>query len=390
MNLYRIIILLLQSIYSYLFIILLICSCTNSKSDKNDNINSILIKDSDLNKKYKLSEIIDSVLLIPLETNDSCLIGNISKILMVGDTICILDGKVNRILYFDKQGKFISAISHMGRAPFEYLSLDDFCRLNNGNIAVINSSIKKLIIYNSKGEGVDVQKLPFFADALEQLNDSILVFNGSSFEDRIILWNYKQQRIINSYIKYDKRFSRRILKPFTKYGEEVFWRQNFHSELFKVDENKLYKVRKVDFGKHSFKGEVVQGAMGLYILPSNVAEIYYYTETPNYIVFRFSCEDLSENPYFVFHSKNSKQNIVLNEVNFIDDMIYYPTPPQVVIDAPEERFISILTPSFWFNYLEKEELHHVKHKNFNILKEQIKNIHFSDNPVIAIYTLKPF
>lgn len=96
LNLYRII-LLSQSIYSYLFIILLICSCTNSKSDKNDNINSILIKDSDLNKKYKLSEIIDSVLLIPLETNDSCLIGNISKILMVGDTICILDGKVNRI-----------------------------------------------------------------------------------------------------------------------------------------------------------------------------------------------------------------------------------------------------------------------------------------------------
>lgn len=71
-------------------------------------------------------------------------------------------------------------------------------------------------------------------------------------------------------------------------------------------------------------------------------------------------------------------------------MIYYPTPPQVVIDAPEERFISILTPSFWFNYLEKEEHHHVKQKNFNILKEQIKNIQFSDNPVIAIYTLKPF
>lgn len=387
MYLYKII-LLFRSIYFYLFIVLIVYSCTYDKSDK--NVNSISIKDSDFNKKYKLSEIIDSVLLIPLETNDSCLIGNISKILMSGDTICILDEKVNRILYFDKQGKFISAISHIGRAPFEYLSLDDFCRLSNGNIAVVNSSIKKLIIYNSKGEGVAVQRLPFFADALEQLNDSILVFNGSSFEDRVILWNYKQQRKMNSYIKYDKRFSRRILKPFIKYGEEVFWRQNFHSELFKVGENELSKVREVDFGKHSFKGEVVQGVMGLYMLPSNVAEMYYYTETLNYIVFRFSCEDLGENPYFVFHSKNSKQNIVLNEVNFVDDMTYYPTPPQVIADVPEERFISILIPSFWFNYLEKEGHYYAEHKNFNTLKEQIKNIQFSDNPVIAIYKLKPF
>lgn len=160
--------------------------------------------------------------------------------------------------------------------------------------------------------------------------------------------------------------------------------------MFKVGENELSKVREVDFGKHSFKGEVVQGVMGLYMLPSNVAEMYYYTETLNYIVFRFSCEDLGENPYFVFHSKNSKQNIVLNEVNFVDDMTYYPTPPQVIADAPEERFISILIPSFWFNYLEKEGHYYAEHKNFNTLKEQIKNIQFSDNPVIAIYKLKPF
>ena len=60
---------------------------------------------------------------------------------------------------------------------------------------------------------IALQELPFFADSFEILNDSILIFNGAAFEDQVVLWDYRNKKRINSYLKYTPHYNCRPLKP---------------------------------------------------------------------------------------------------------------------------------------------------------------------------------
>lgn len=364
-------------------------ACQNSSKDFGGTV--IVVNEIDLKKPYKLSDVMNEFQLIPLETNDSCLIGECTKISIVNDLIYVLDAKSNQLLCFDKQGRYIKKIGEIGRGPNEYLLLDDYCFLKNGNVMVLDTYPNKLIEYNAQGGVETIQKLPFCADALECLNDSVLIFNGACFEDPVILWNYRQKKRINSFLKFDEKFAGKLLKTFTKFGDEIFWSREYHQELFGVEEGELVVKRSIDFGKYNSTGEFVKGFMGLYFLPAGVASMWYYSETPDYITFHFSCDVITENPFFSFYSKKTKRNIILNQERFIDDLTYYISPPQVVTDAPNGGFIAVLQTSVWFNHL--EELGKNKQyepESFNALKEKLKDVQFSDNPVIAIYQLKPF
>lgn len=372
----------------FLMLFLFVIGCKNHMQNINET--TIIIGDADWKTSYKLSDVVEDVQIIPLETQDTCLVGECNKITVTDEYIYILDSKSNRLYCFDRKGKFVRNIGEIGRAPNEYLSLRDFCILKNGNIALLDNYPNKLIIYNNLGEVKTVQRLPFCSDALEYLNDSIFVFNGSCTEDRVLLWNFNQKKQINSFVKYDERFCSRLLKTFTRVGDDLFWRREYHQELFHVKEQSLTVGRKIDFGEHNFTGEVVKGFMGLYFLPPDVADLSYYTENHDYIVFRFSCNAVSEETFVVFHSKRTKRNIILNQDYFIDDITYY-FPPRIETDTPDGRFVAVLETSWWLDHLNKiEKCDKNNPENFQILKEKLNGINFSDNPVVLIYKLKQF
>ena len=81
---------------------------------------------------------------------------------------------------------------------------------------------------------IALQELPFFADSFEILNDSILIFNGAAFEDQIILWDYRNKKRINSYLKYTPHYNCRPLKPFTKCNNEILWQREFEQMLYVI------------------------------------------------------------------------------------------------------------------------------------------------------------
>ena len=69
------------------------------------------------------------------------------------------------------------------------------------------------------GMPIALQELPFFADSFEILNDSILIFNGAAFEDQVVLWDYRNKKRINSYLKYTPHYNcrHRGAKPLRRY-----------------------------------------------------------------------------------------------------------------------------------------------------------------------------
>jgi hypothetical protein len=108
----------------YFFAIgLLLVSCNNS-------VKSDLPYQIDLGKSIRninsipLSTIGRKIEYVPLETDTSCLIQRISNIYLTDSLIFVSDN--NRLLKFDKKGKFIKQIGTKGRGPGEYPSLGNF------------------------------------------------------------------------------------------------------------------------------------------------------------------------------------------------------------------------------------------------------------------------
>ena len=73
------------------------------------------------------SRLYKSVKIIPLETNESCLIGYINKVQVIDNYVLIMDASIAKSLYvFDREGRFIRKIGSVGQGPGEYVSISDF------------------------------------------------------------------------------------------------------------------------------------------------------------------------------------------------------------------------------------------------------------------------
>lgn len=85
------------------FLVLTGCSAPNQKSNQDFRVIDVPLKGDD--HQIMMSSFIDSILYIPLETKDECLIGSVDKILVTDDAYYVVDReKTQSVLRFDKSG----------------------------------------------------------------------------------------------------------------------------------------------------------------------------------------------------------------------------------------------------------------------------------------------
>lgn len=73
-----------------------------------------------------IEEFIEEVALVPLETNDECLLGELEKIYESDGRLYILDKRKAAVFVFDKSGKYLYKIERRGNGPEEYVEVSDF------------------------------------------------------------------------------------------------------------------------------------------------------------------------------------------------------------------------------------------------------------------------
>lgn len=120
---------------SILLGVIVITSCNNSKNPRvadNKVVNSTdlpyfidIEKNLAETKSIPLSSIGKQLDYIPLETNPNCMIERIQHISFSEDFMFIAD--YNKILQFDRKGKFLRQIGAKGRGPGEYLGITGLC-----------------------------------------------------------------------------------------------------------------------------------------------------------------------------------------------------------------------------------------------------------------------
>ncbi|MFT4073388.1 MAG: 6-bladed beta-propeller [Dysgonamonadaceae bacterium] len=105
-----------------IFFIILLTGCSKSK-----DVTPEMIKIGKELQSASMLDFIEGTNTIQLATNDSGLIGVVSKMQVVGERIYIMDSYIAKSIFvFDMHGKLINRFGKIGGGPGEYLLITDF------------------------------------------------------------------------------------------------------------------------------------------------------------------------------------------------------------------------------------------------------------------------
>jgi hypothetical protein len=112
-----------------------------------------------------LSEIVDSISSIQLETTDECLIASIGLLKYHDRHYYIYDIRAKTIYIFNETGKYVSKLCKYGQGPGEYLGLNNFTIDSDNRIHILDLGLKRILIYDKSGEflsevNIDINDYP--------------------------------------------------------------------------------------------------------------------------------------------------------------------------------------------------------------------------------------
>ena len=149
---------------SILFIILSfsLLSCQHKgDSTKNSTIETIPVF-SNYTAELPFSAFVDTIELIPLETTEDNLIGEITRVIFNDGKYYIrsTNGMQNpKLFVFNENGKYIQKISKQGVGPGEYLDFEDFTIANDDHIVL--ADYKQLLHFDTEGKFLYTSKSEF-------------------------------------------------------------------------------------------------------------------------------------------------------------------------------------------------------------------------------------
>ena len=114
---------------------------------------------------YRLKEV------IPLETTDSSVMGDIMKVISAKGRIFVAPWNGKSIFIFDRSGKYLSRIDKEGRGPGEYLKISDFMVTEEPEEIVVYAREGKLNFYDWDGNFLRDSKQDAFVGGIERLPD---------------------------------------------------------------------------------------------------------------------------------------------------------------------------------------------------------------------------
>ncbi|MCE2617501.1 MAG: 6-bladed beta-propeller [Phocaeicola sp.] len=233
----------------------LLLSC--SPKQQTDTITNINVTTTDGSKIF-LSEYSNSVSYLPLETNDSSLIGRIERFRIFGNKLTIIANK--SLMTFDlNSGKYLTTISKVGNAPDNYVSIEDaLIDTKTHYIEILDSNGGKICIYNEKGEFVRSTPIPFKAFSFYKIDEQNYYFKQN-------VWAAERKSTVIHYSLKDQKIEKQIL-PFDEHLAKYYYileKNNFSMQrdnllYFSCPVDTIYNVRNnamakfhYDFGKQT-------------------------------------------------------------------------------------------------------------------------------------------
>lgn len=203
---------------SRLFVIILLitfaaCQQIEKSAGGNLSVEEIHVKDFEEHViPYK--DFVHAYHFVPLETTDSCLVGNVLDVKMAERKIFILDDK-NKLWVFDTDGKYVGRIGTPGPGPEEYICASKFY-VNEAKryIGILDLTSNTVVRYTMKNKYIDRIRFKFdlVCSGVVTVNngENVLLLSSNSKQEQYNYAAYKESDF--SFISYQI--------PFRILGEE--------------------------------------------------------------------------------------------------------------------------------------------------------------------------
>ena len=171
----------IMKLCKWVLLSILFVSCSSNKQTAEHDLVTLKIDWNNVLEEIDYSPMVeDSVLMIPLETTDNSLIGEVSRLIYQNDLIYIADNLSNSIFVFDLAGKLKTKIHSEGNGLGEYNRLAYFT-VHGKEMVVMDIDIRKLLFYDENGTFIrDKDISDIWGMDLYCINDKLYLPNSDS------------------------------------------------------------------------------------------------------------------------------------------------------------------------------------------------------------------
>ncbi|WP_307757468.1 6-bladed beta-propeller [uncultured Mediterranea sp.] len=295
---------------------LFMIGCSDKKNNNLQDVTPIVIDWSNISKEMDYSSWVeDSVLVVPLETRDDCLIGEISNLVYQNHRIYIADGLSKAVYVFDESGHLYSKVRAIGNGPEEYLEISAFSVLN-GRMFIYDKMKEKIFIYNDDGQFLytkDVSKI-WGREMFFQGND-LYLFNSSSRTDmgyyslfKLDTEEGKDEAKASFPFEYQETAGWSINRYTSAVENEVLFTMWPYDMLYLLKNGIPRPVYKVDFGNRRLPEQYIKAdgvtALTAAIRDNYITGIEWIGLSSYYIL--FSCHDKDGDIVIVYNRKTGE------------------------------------------------------------------------------------
>lgn len=215
----------------------------------NDEFINIAYKGKDRSRIVKATDIFENIHYVPLETNDSSLLGNFPKnIINKNNYIYVYDTKISgqEIYLYNKDGGFLHHIGRKGQGPEEYLGGMHIAVSNQGVVSVLDRMNAAVINYTSENNFYSRIKLDSSSmyDGIF-LTDSLLLvknwYDSPGYKFHVV--NVHSKKVVNAFYPMANRMYRiGFPEMMTKYDGKVLLSEFQSNEILELTKDSA-KVR---------------------------------------------------------------------------------------------------------------------------------------------------
>jgi hypothetical protein len=151
----------MKNLFKTYFIQIALFSCFSCGRENATGVKGLVI-DIQAEKEIFHSDMFDDFEIIPLETTDAGLVGEISQILLFKDLIFVLDRNLaNAVFIFSREGKLLRKIESKGMGPSElFAPVNIAFNEANQELIVFDGRQAKFLFYDVEGNFLRENKKP--------------------------------------------------------------------------------------------------------------------------------------------------------------------------------------------------------------------------------------
>lgn len=398
MNVFRI-----EPKYFFLLLILTLSGCNRKIKEKTDiGVNLLKIDWESVSDVADYSSMVeDSVLIIALDTTNAGLIGEVTKLVYQNDLIYIADNLTKSVFVFDMSGKLQHKIHAAGNGPGEYINISYFT-VHVTDLVILDHYQNKLLFYNKSGKFIRDKHIgDIWGTDLFCIDNKLYLPNNNSGSKSGYYHLYSidldNSDHLGKYLPFDEpktNLGWSIDSYYAQCGNEALLCFCPYDELYTVKNGDIYLSYKIDFGVKRLPKQYIEGdgtiALRTAIRNNYVVGLRKFWQSAQYLFLYFAD---SENDYISIYNKVTGEMQTTKHLQNakMGDLLLQPNGEGFIIQ--NEQIIQCYNADYW-NF--PGNIERLKSSDTSFYTEELRQkflkLAQSDgtelNPIILIQKLK--